>query len=330
MHARTEIAAKTAESKREDSVFKAKRTDFSKSANSPVDHILHLQRTIGNQAVQRLFKSGVIQAKLKIGQPGDIFVRRGKYNPDSSRGRELLAHELTHFVQQNIAGTTQLLPGQKNAGPKTGTKQEGRIFPDDLANWNSREVKLQLIEQEKESLRMNVDTDRMVLSNQSLRRVIASPKEREREAESEERKKKQYPVRGHPKSPLSLEEIEKWLGEPIEKAGKNLIEFLPYLSQFAINKYEVPVVFPEEKIEHYGAKGPKKWVKLKGATYLTGTTTFVARLQPNDYLFLEYLQLASLWIVRHLGKERCENRMGELMYTDPKLKDRLRQKVVEK
>jgi hypothetical protein len=30
-----------------------------------------LQRTVGNQAVQRLFKSGVIQAKLKIGEPGD-------------------------------------------------------------------------------------------------------------------------------------------------------------------------------------------------------------------------------------------------------------------
>ena len=71
MHARTEIAAKTAESKREDSVFKAKRTDFSQSANSSVDHILHLQRTIGNQAVQRLFQSGAIQTKLKFGQPGD-------------------------------------------------------------------------------------------------------------------------------------------------------------------------------------------------------------------------------------------------------------------
>jgi hypothetical protein len=71
MHARTEIAAKTPESKREDSVFKAKRTDFSQSANSSVDHILHLQRTIGNQAVQRLFQSGAIQTKLKFGQPGD-------------------------------------------------------------------------------------------------------------------------------------------------------------------------------------------------------------------------------------------------------------------
>jgi hypothetical protein len=31
----------------------------------------------------------------------DIFFRQGEYNPGSSSGRELLAHELTHVVQQN-------------------------------------------------------------------------------------------------------------------------------------------------------------------------------------------------------------------------------------
>jgi hypothetical protein len=36
----------------------------------------------------------------------DIFFRRGEYNPSSSSGRELLAHELTHVVQQG-AGKIQ-------------------------------------------------------------------------------------------------------------------------------------------------------------------------------------------------------------------------------
>ena len=31
----------------------------------------------------------------------DVFFRRGEYNPDSRRGQELIAHELTHVVQQN-------------------------------------------------------------------------------------------------------------------------------------------------------------------------------------------------------------------------------------
>jgi Domain of unknown function (DUF4157) len=41
--------------------------------NSPVDRILFLQRAIGNQAVARLMKSGALQAKLRIGQPGDVY-----------------------------------------------------------------------------------------------------------------------------------------------------------------------------------------------------------------------------------------------------------------
>ncbi|MCE8425223.1 MAG: DUF4157 domain-containing protein [Candidatus Methanoperedens sp.] len=41
--------------------------------NSPVDRILYLQRTIGNQAVGKLIKSGALQAKLSICQPGDVY-----------------------------------------------------------------------------------------------------------------------------------------------------------------------------------------------------------------------------------------------------------------
>ncbi|HEX2619081.1 MAG TPA: DUF4157 domain-containing protein, partial [Phototrophicaceae bacterium] len=37
----------------------------------------------------------------------DIFFRQGEYNPNSSGGQELLAHELTHVVQQGGAGSIQ-------------------------------------------------------------------------------------------------------------------------------------------------------------------------------------------------------------------------------
>jgi predicted secreted Zn-dependent protease len=73
MSERVKVTSKTPESKRDNSVSQTRKTDFSQSLRSPVDQILSLQRTIGNQAVQRLFNSGVIQAKLKIGQPNDIY-----------------------------------------------------------------------------------------------------------------------------------------------------------------------------------------------------------------------------------------------------------------
>jgi peptidoglycan hydrolase-like protein with peptidoglycan-binding domain len=45
--------------------------------DTPVDRILYLQRTAGNQAVSRLMRSGALQAKLRIGQPGDVYEQEG-------------------------------------------------------------------------------------------------------------------------------------------------------------------------------------------------------------------------------------------------------------
>jgi hypothetical protein len=49
------------------------RTGQALRTYSQSERIMHLQRTIGNQAVQGLFASGAIQAKLKIGQPNDVY-----------------------------------------------------------------------------------------------------------------------------------------------------------------------------------------------------------------------------------------------------------------
>jgi len=40
---------------------------------------MFLQRTVGNQAVERLIKSGALQDKLRIGKPGD------KYEQEADR-----------------------------------------------------------------------------------------------------------------------------------------------------------------------------------------------------------------------------------------------------
>ena len=71
MYERAKVAAK--KSKRKE--FKTAQTQKNKFNNhsSPLDQILFLQRTIGNQAVESLFKSGIIQTKLKIGKPNDIY-----------------------------------------------------------------------------------------------------------------------------------------------------------------------------------------------------------------------------------------------------------------
>lgn len=64
--------ARTPEAKQKCSNLYVQKTGFDSSI-SPADRILHLQRTAGNQAVQRLIKSSVLQAKLRISQPHDIY-----------------------------------------------------------------------------------------------------------------------------------------------------------------------------------------------------------------------------------------------------------------
>ena len=62
---------KTSGKKAKESVSTKPKENLSQSMDSPVEQILDLQQTIGNQAVQRLINSGTLQAKLKIGKPSD-------------------------------------------------------------------------------------------------------------------------------------------------------------------------------------------------------------------------------------------------------------------
>jgi outer membrane protein OmpA-like peptidoglycan-associated protein len=73
MSKRDRIVEKKSEVKIQNSVSRIVKTNKSHSMNSAVDRILFLQRTVGNQAVQRLIKSTGLLAKLRIGEPGDIY-----------------------------------------------------------------------------------------------------------------------------------------------------------------------------------------------------------------------------------------------------------------
>jgi hypothetical protein len=66
----TKALVKTRDPKTRNSSAHTSKTNSSPSINSPVDQIFLLQRTIGNREVERLLKSGMIQAKPTIGQAG--------------------------------------------------------------------------------------------------------------------------------------------------------------------------------------------------------------------------------------------------------------------
>jgi hypothetical protein len=61
--------------KKENAISAAARSRPTQVPATPVDRVLHLQRTIGNRAVQLLYDAGLVRAKLKIGAPDDMFER---------------------------------------------------------------------------------------------------------------------------------------------------------------------------------------------------------------------------------------------------------------
>jgi hypothetical protein len=104
---------KTPENKGKDSVSAKSKENFYESLDSPVERILHLQRTIGNQAVQRLLKSGSIQAKLKISKPND------KYEKEADR----VADKVMSMLEQEgalINGHSSLAQRKSECPEKEG------------------------------------------------------------------------------------------------------------------------------------------------------------------------------------------------------------------
>ncbi|MEJ2568560.1 MAG: DUF4157 domain-containing protein, partial [candidate division WOR-3 bacterium] len=73
MSRHSKIRSRRLRTKKRAIVSKDKAPDVYPVKSSPTDEVLHLQNTAGNETVQRMFDSGIIQPKLKIGQPGDKY-----------------------------------------------------------------------------------------------------------------------------------------------------------------------------------------------------------------------------------------------------------------
>jgi hypothetical protein len=95
MSERVVLTVKKPEVNRDNSDSRMRRGNHSRSVNPSVDRILFLQKTVGNQAVQRLLRSGTLQAKLRIGQPGDVYEQEADRVAD-----EVMQMEDSHVKQQ--------------------------------------------------------------------------------------------------------------------------------------------------------------------------------------------------------------------------------------
>jgi len=126
MNVREKISSNTP--KREHPATNTQRSEFSPSTNSPIDQILYLQQTIGNRAVQRLIKSGALQAKLKIGKPND------KYEKEADRVAEkVMMMPEPHVLRQHKEEETVVTPAIESS--VNSLKGSGQPLPNSMRNY---------------------------------------------------------------------------------------------------------------------------------------------------------------------------------------------------
>ena len=73
MGASVKASLTTDESRARNSAAQRPKPTIAPRVSSPVDQISLLQRTVGNRGVERLLRFGLIQAKLKVNEPGDSY-----------------------------------------------------------------------------------------------------------------------------------------------------------------------------------------------------------------------------------------------------------------
>ncbi|CAG0953874.1 hypothetical protein METP3_00372 [Methanosarcinales archaeon] len=141
MAKRVLVSAKKPEAKRENRPSQTQKASHSQSISSPVEQILFLQRTIGNQAVGRLIKSGALQAKLKIGQPGDMYEREA----DRIAEQVMRMPEPQVSTETKVSNPARNNPIQRkcpgcNKGTKIGKEEEEEKLQKKEASGSTHEV----------------------------------------------------------------------------------------------------------------------------------------------------------------------------------------------
>ncbi|MCE8425218.1 MAG: DUF4157 domain-containing protein [Candidatus Methanoperedens sp.] len=145
MNERISIGDKKPEVKSRNAVPQIRRkTESSQSMNSPVDRILFLQRTIGNQAVGKLIKSGALQAKLRVGQPNDIYEQEADRvaeqvmrMPDVSKAKDIRVQRKCPKCLKGLSGLLGKEKKDEKLQAKEASGQTLEVTPQVEANINA-------------------------------------------------------------------------------------------------------------------------------------------------------------------------------------------------
>lgn len=126
MHETKFIARKTGAEKSK--IVSMPYDNKSSSRDSSIDKILYLQRTTGNRAVQDLFRSGTLLAKLRISQPGDKYEHEADWVAQVMQMPEPSMQPKTGMIRSYISGS----PVINRQAAKTYIKSDLKLLLRDI------------------------------------------------------------------------------------------------------------------------------------------------------------------------------------------------------
>ncbi|MBI4650394.1 DUF4157 domain-containing protein [Candidatus Desantisbacteria bacterium] len=119
----------------------AKNSDTNvRPSNISLSKILTLQRSIGNQAVRKLFKSGAIHAKLKMGQPYDIYEQEAEIQKKHVNNIPLAKRHGLNQIPEITSNIETSIEGQRGGGQPLDTAMRAYFEP--RFGYNFSEVRI--------------------------------------------------------------------------------------------------------------------------------------------------------------------------------------------
>ena len=132
MGERITAAVKTTDTKIPKNPPRLRQSEIATSYVALCERVIHLQRTIGNRAVQKLLNSGYVRAKLTLGHPNDVSGQHADRVPD----QVMRMPDKTPISAQGRSSTkktVELINGRPvGAWPKAPRAVEKRSFGSSL------------------------------------------------------------------------------------------------------------------------------------------------------------------------------------------------------
>jgi len=176
--------------------------------------------------------SNAVQMNKELGSHAftngsDVYFNEGKYNPDSDSGKHLLAHELTHTVQQGAVSDTvqRFVPTEKTVTPEASPEKpnDGSVME---GNANSK-----------------IDNDENVQNQDDL--------------DEEEAKEKKDPPRDEVRTERSAVKAEGITDPPVDRGGEAQGKIGEQKQQMNEKLAEAPPKGEEKKEQKDGGNGAK-------------------------------------------------------------------------